>query len=442
MQEIIEIELPVSGLSLGMYVARLDRPWLGSGFFFQGFRIENSEQIEQLNERCKHVFVDLDRSHKDVGDHLRRLYQRAQDIDRTASSSPPLTRRRFSEWKPDAQEDEGNPEELNRFTATVYPDLTTFNDELEPARLAIEQFTELMQSAFSRLKADAVVDQVQIRDSVHAISQSMQRNPDALIWLSRLGKRDDYSFRHCINMSIWSIALGRQIGLPPDDLRLLGNGAIYCDLGKSQLPEAILQGTEGLDLEQLKLARKHVDHSLGILETMNVSHETIVTMVQQHHERYDGSGYPLGLTGHRIDLFARIIAIADTFDAMVSQRPYQGAQSVSAAVQELYRNRDVLYQNELVEEFIQSIGLYPAGSLVELNTGEVAIVVGESRRRRLRPRLMMLTDADKNHLDKHPTIDLMHNNMQDSGIQLNIRKDLAPGSYGLNPVDFFINPKA
>lgn len=184
-------------------------------------------------------------------------------------------------------------------------------------------------------------------------------------------------------------------------------------------------------------ARRHVDYSLEILDKLGGVHPTIHTMVAQHHERHSGTGYPVRLYKQQIDLYARIVAIADTFDALISERPHQSAVTVSEAISELYAQRDRGFQSQLVEEFIHAIGLYPAGSLVELSTGEVAIVVGESRFRRLRPKVMLLTDADKNKLEQHPLIDLMHNNLSESGDMVSIKKDLKAGSYGLQPSDYF-----
>ncbi len=440
--EEFELEISVSELKIGMYVARLDRPWLGSGFHFQGFQINGVEQIDQVASRCKHVYIDIDKSHKNVASLLRKIQRQqiARKLEEFGDSpnSPPLMPRQFSRWNPEAHMDDGPADELNPFTATVYEDTVAVEQELAPAKAVFEDFVSVMEETFRQVEHSSFVDQDVIRNSVHEVSNSIERNPDALIWLSRLGKHDDYTFRHCINMSIWSIALGRQIGLPPEDLKILGNGAVYCDLGKAKVPKHILESEDELTDEEKLEARRHVDYSLEILEGLDGVHPTIKTMVSQHHERHSGTGYPVRLYKHQIDLYARIVAIADTFDAMISERPHQPSVTVSDAVKELYAQRDRGFQSQLVEEFIHAIGLYPAGSLVELSTGEVAIVVGESRFRRLRPKVMLLTDPDKNHLEHHPLVDLMHNNLSESGEMVSIRKDLKPGTYGLNPSDYFI----
>ena len=158
----------------------------------------------------------------------------------------------------------------------------------------------------------------------------------------------------------------------------------------------------------------HVGHGLEILKECGVLNQDVIDIVAHHHERYDGSGYPNGLTRDEIPPFARIAAIVDTYDALTSNRHYAKAVSPSDAIKLLYEARDEDFQAELVESFIQAIGIYPAGTLVELSSGEVGVVVAEYRTRRLRPKVMLLLDANKNKLRNIKVIDLQETT-DDSG---------------------------
>jgi hypothetical protein len=163
-------------------------------------------------------------------------------------------------------------------------------------------------------------------------------------------------------------------------------------------------------------------------------------MVALHHERLDGSGYPAGLQGEAITLPGRIAAIVDSYDAMTSSRPYAKGLSTYDAVRELKRLSQTVFQSELVELFIQAVGVFPTGTLVELNSGEVAVVVTQNRFRRLRPQVMLLLDAQKKLRDNFELIDLqLYGKNNDAGNpELWITQGLEPGAHGLDPTEFFL----
>jgi len=159
-------------------------------------------------------------------------------------------------------------------------------------------------------------------------------------------------------------------------------------------------------------------------------------IVRGHHERLDGSGYPDGLAGTAIPLAGRMAAIVDTYHAMCSSRPHAVALSRHQALRRIYGARDTEFQGELVEQFQACLGVYPTGSLVELNTGEVAIVMVQNQARRLQPRVALLTRTDKTHLDDFTIVDLMR---QTDGVRREILRTLAAGSFGIDPREYFLS---
>ena len=208
---------------------------------------------------------------------------------------------------------------------------------------------------------------------------------------------------------------------------------MLCDIGKLKLPSDLIEKDGALDDSEISLIKTHVELSLGEISNAAGVNDEVYNIVAAHHERYNGQGYPNGLRGSEIAVMARIAAIADSYDAMTSQRVYSAAKSPVVAVKELYELRGKEYQPELIEEFIQAVGLYPAGTLVELTSGEVAVVVSENKMRRLRPRILKLLDNDKNPIKTSAIIDLALVTHDDSGDSINIAQSLEPGSFGINP---------
>lgn len=232
--------------------------------------------------------------------------------------------------------------------------------------------------------------------------------------------------------SIWTVALGRQLGLGKPDLRTLAVGGLLFDVGKLKVDKELLNNDRRLSEEEFGIVKQHVPLGVQSLRNGGVINPDILDMAAFHHERHSGRGYPKGLVGNDIPVFARIAGIVDSYDAMTSQRAYAKAMSPSQAIKALYEWRDVHFQAELVEEFIQAIGLYPAGTLVELSSGEVAIVVAESRSRRLKPTVMVVLDRDKKPVDDLDTIDLMKVTQTEDGQPLEIADSLEADAYGID----------
>ncbi|WP_439106719.1 HD-GYP domain-containing protein [Congregibacter sp.] len=399
------VKCGIGDLEVGMFVSELDRPWLGTPFLLQGFRIEDDSQIEQLREYCRYVFVDQLKS----GVALPKKKKIA-----------PVKR------KPGLRETA-----LAGRNLRPYYDKSTWKEEIPKAAAAFASLSETMSSIFKSGSTEASLDIPLITRSVRPMIQSISRNPDACIWLAQLKQRDDYTYQHSLATSVWAVALGRQLGLPADDLNSLAVGGLLVDIGKLQVDPELLHAHRRLEGRELEIVRDHVRLGAEMIENSDVN-EDVRAMVIHHHERHDGSGYPNGLYGDGIPVFARIAAIVDAFDAMTSHRNHAKAISPAAAIKILHDGRDKLFQAELVEEFIQAIGIYPAGTLVELSSGEVAVVAAECRARRLRPRVLLLLDADKKRLDQIRGLDLMSVTEDSRGQPLDIVNSLEPGAYGIS----------
>jgi HD-GYP domain-containing protein (c-di-GMP phosphodiesterase class II) len=258
------------------------------------------------------------------------------------------------------------------------------------------------------------------------------------MWLNRIRLKDDYVYSHSLGTAVWALALGRHLNLDRDTLKAVGLGAMLLDVGKTRVKTELLQKTGALTPEEHAELRRHVEYGLEIVNSVTGVDASVVTMIAGHHERFDGKGYPNGIAGEDIPLVSRIGSIVDCYDAMISVRAYAKQVSTYDAIRELNRLSGTWFHPEMVEQLIQAIGVFPTGTLVQLNTGEVGVVVGQSPFRRMRPEVMLLLDADKQLRTEFTTIDLQSQQNGKDGPAVWIERGLEPGAFGLDPAEYFL----
>jgi HD-GYP domain-containing protein (c-di-GMP phosphodiesterase class II) len=405
----LEIKLPTSQVGKGMYVARLDRPWTETPFPFQGFKIDQDIQIRKLREYCQHVYIDADKG----------VVPTITEMGGPAPLPPGVA-----------------PVPLPR-PQVIYQHESQLNDEIQVAKEVRTAVARAVDEVFSTAASGQRPDLETISGTVSDMERSMLRNPDAFLLLNKMRRQDSYTYSHSIHCGAYAIAFGRQLGLPPAQIHELALGAMLFDLGKIKLPKGLLEKRGDLVATEFAVIKMHVKHSLDLLQDCpGISPQTIA-MIATHHERFDGSGYPKGIRGGEIPLFGRMAGIVDFFDAVTSVRPHAPNTSPHEAIKSLYRYRNTLFQDELIEQFIQTLGVYPVGTLVELSNGEVGIIVGQNRARRLRPRVLVVLDSDKTELTTPPVRDLMLEE-EDAEQPLYIQKCLEPGTYNVHPDDYYL----
>ena len=406
-----EVRISVQGLALGMFVSRLDRPWLDSPFPLEGLALESEDDVAKLKRICSHVWVDTGRGR-----------------------SPEL---RFFEFESLPRGD-GGKEEFERLRKARWTIESGFTAELARADGIHASLEAGIAEVMRDLEAGKRLDLERLKDGVEAMVDSILRNPTAFVWLAQMKQADTYTYQHALGCAIWSASLGRHLGLERGELGVLAMGGLLSDIGKSRLPAALLVKPEPLSPDEVELVRDHVRHSLEIVATApDLSHE-VVAIVATHHERYDGSGYPNGLRGTDIPIFGRIVGMVDSYDAMTSVRPYASNRSPHDAVNELYRHRGTQFQAELVEQFIQNCGIYPIGTLVELSDGTVGVITEVHSLKRLRPRIMLLLGPDKSPMPKFREINLGEVERNAEGVPLMVKRGLPFGAFGLDPAELFL----
>ncbi len=430
-----ERKVQVSDLKPGMYISRLDRPWLESPFPFQGFMLENWEQVDEVRNACEYVYVE--EGEVDGADIRRKptlvtpqSQKREQDKFSIRHRSP---RQQHADNEPPSAWSQSlglQPGELPE----RQPVKKRLQEELRAARPLIKQTHELVRQQILDARNGRSLDMPATRESVAKITDSIISNPDALLCLSALKKRDEYTYLHSLSVCILSISFGRYLELPEETLLELGFGAFLHDIGKMQIPDSVLNKPGRLDQDEMEIMRKHPEFGIEIVDGSERIPDSSRNVIYSHHERLDGSGYIEGVSGSKINPLTHIVSVCDTYDAIISHRPYKYANSPLDATAELYRTRGRFFDADLVYKFIGFIGVYPVGSLVELNTNEVGVVI-ENTNDRLRPKLLILLDSNHERLDQPYPLDLVRTRQTSSGRRLDITRSLETGAYGLDPFE-------
>ncbi len=350
-------KLHISELQIGMWVSKLDRDWLETPFLMQGFLVESMEDIETLAEFCEHVWVDV------------REEQWVDNFSNKTLKNTPK-RQRYINKIPVREENQkvfGVYREARRITKSL----------LDEARLS------------------SVINTEQAKGLVNECVDSILRNADALMWMSKIRSQDEYTAEHCLNVCILSIAFARQLGYAENELHDIGMCGLLHDVGKMKVPLEILNKPGRLTDEELKIMKRHTTYGRNLLMSAGSGAAQAVDVAWSHHERMDGKGYPRGLTDSKIGRYARIIAIVDAFDAMTAHRVYKPAFPATKALKIIFHERGTHYDKELTEVFLKTVGLYPPGSVVELVNGEIGLVVETNPRYRQLPKVIILRDANK-----------------------------------------------
>ncbi len=435
-----ELQVAVKDLEIGMYVSRLDRPWLETPFLFQGFPIQEQEDILQLQRHCRHVFVDV--AQTDGAVDLETLRQRTGKAKNEGESTLSLPAYRPARPKPNKNQDvraRSASRDKVPDKGAVYADIGQVRHEIARARQKHEKASVLVKEIMDNLTSGGKLDVKAAQAAAQPIVKSVMRNQSAMAWLVRMRQTSDYLYNHSVSSAIWATVFARHIGLPKETIEAAGLGAMLLDIGKTRLPSQILDKPGPLTDAEMAIARTHVEYSVEILEESGGVDPQVVAMVRTHHERHDGSGYPQGLAGQDIPILGRIAGIVDYYDAVTSKRPYADAVSSYDCLRSLNKMAGNAYQAAMVEQFIQSIGFFPPGTLVQLNDRSVAVVVAQNRRHRLKPEIILVLDPEHNRRRDFPLIDLqMQVKSRYTNEELYIDKGLEPGSFGIDPSEFFL----
>ena len=250
---------------------------------------------------------------------------------------------------------------------------TSLGDEIPRARSvyadAFEHIRELMSDTQGK-----PVDMTAARPCVEAVIQSLNRNRDALIALTKLKKNDKDTHTHSVNVAIIAIAYAQYLGLPQDKLPLVGLAGLFHDYGKIFIPQVVLNAPRKLTPAERTVMQAHVELGHAHLAREQDANHEILQGVMQHHEKYNGTGYPNRLKGNTISIYGLILSLSDHYDALSSQRVYKDPMPANVALAVMYKMRNQVWAPGYVERFIKMLGIYPTGTPVQLSNGERGVV--------------------------------------------------------------------
>ncbi|QTN42273.1 HD-GYP domain-containing protein [Marinobacter salsuginis] len=416
-QEIVETQVDVAELAIGMHVTRLDRPWEETDFLIQGFVIKDQADIDALRAQCSFVFIEgrvekartpqeaTSRNGQRSG--LLGLFKRKSAPEPTPKA-PPVPRKRVTY--------------INKVDAGA---------EMATARIRFKDAQDTAKSIMSGLRVGRTLDINNARKVVKGCVESVLRNENALMLLTKIKHQDAYTAEHCINVSILCAAFGKHLGLLHGEIESLALCGLLHDVGKTKIPDEILNKPGALTPKEFELMRHHTTHGRTILMGTSHSLNTAVDVAFSHHERMDGSGYPRGLSDHQIPYFAKIVGLVDTYDAITSDRVYDKGRASMQALDIIHKHRGTQFDAELADQFIQLIGIYPPGSIVEMVNGEVGIVIESRPDHKLKPCVLLVREADRSRMNPYRTVDLKASAEDAAGEVYRIAREVPDGTYDI-----------
>lgn len=363
----MKVMIDTKDLQKGMYVSELDRPWLESPFLFQGFRITNTEELNLLAETCEYVFVETEKSAVEIPEHLSIMPMRSED----------------------------SKQKIKSYIKKPKPYTTSFEKEYPKAKHLYKKAQKKVHGLYNDIRVGKSLNVREVKDTVTTLVDSVIRHPDALLLLAMLQDRTDKSITHAVNVCTLAVTFGRSLGFDKEQLTELGLGALLHDVGEVKVPKEVLQDFANCDQEDIRRFQDHTSYGAAILHNTQDLPASAINIARDHHERANGTGYPQNLKMNQLDVFTMIVAIVDVYDNVTSGMYGIPAMSCTEALKNIYVWREDLFDPLLVERFIQCLGIYPLGSIVELNSGDIGIVISINPDTRLFPKIMLVRNSKK-----------------------------------------------
>ncbi len=374
-------KVSVAQLRPGMFIHDLNCGWMDHPFLTNKFEIKEMELIRRIGELgIKEVYIDTSKG-ADVCDAPTQeevqsaLQQRMERV----SAPPPAAAPKVT-----VREERSYAERVEREASKVVT--SVMNDIRLGKQIEVERVSHVVDSMVS----------------------SIFRNPHAMMSLGRIREMDKYTFEHSVSVGVLMISFARELGLEREVIQEIGVGALLHDIGKIRTPDHILNKPGKLTDEEFTIMRQHVVLSREILEQSSGVSPTAIAVAAQHHERYDGTGYPNRLKGDEISVYGQMAAIVDVYDAISADRCYRKGEEPTAVLRKMLEWSKFHFNEALVHQFIRCVGIYPVGSLVKLESGRLAVVMEPGEKGPLFPVVRVVYDTTKGRFITPRDIDLSH----------------------------------
>jgi putative nucleotidyltransferase with HDIG domain len=365
----------VSQLQPGMYIHDLNCDWMSHPFLRQRFRIESDAQIAETGLR--EVYIDTDKG-SDVSD---------------APTAAEVTASLQVQMEQAAE-------------APAPAKAASVGEELGRARKVFGEANRVVRSLMRDARLGNQVSLESVEPVVENVTASILRNGSALLSLTRIKSKDDYTFLHSVSVCALLVSFCRVADFDAAGIREAGIGGLLHDIGKMKTPDAILNKPGKLTDEEFAVMKSHAVESRNILLATPGISKAAVEVAGQHHERWDGSGYPDRLKGEQISRIGQMAAICDVYDAITSDRCYHKGMAPTEAMRKIFEWSRFHFNPDLTQRFMRSIGIYPVGSLVKLESGRLALVLEQGEGNLLSPKVRVIFDARHGHYLKPEDIEL------------------------------------
>ncbi|MDD5301082.1 MAG: HD-GYP domain-containing protein [Gallionella sp.] len=359
------IKISINQLKIGMYVNDLNYVWQKHPFAWQCFTIEDAATLNKiLGSGIAEIYIDT---------------SRGADVDAVEAGTV------------EAEEPLCEP-------SAILPDIISRISPVEEFRRAKELYSnanKLMQGLMKDVRLGKQIELEQCEPIIDSIIGSMFRSPSALLPLAQMKTVDEYTFQHSVSVAALAVAFGRVMDMPHDEIKALALGGLLHDVGKAKVPTSILNKSGKLDDAEFAVMKRHVSNTAALLKDAKGINEITFNAATQHHERYDGTGYPHGLKSDQISLHGQMLAIVDVYDAITSIRVYHKGMPPTEALRKMFEWGGAHFNAKLVQAFIKGIGIYPAGSLVRMESERLGIVREVVPDKLLQPVVQLIYDCKK-----------------------------------------------
>ncbi len=401
-------KLDCKDLALGMFVIELDRPWQDTPFPVNGFHLYKFDQIQSLRVLCNYVYIDTFRG----AGHRKNKAENLTILSSARKRAPEST-------------------DLN-VNNEVYPRTKTVKQEIDKAAHLYCQLNNKLNDVIKNVRDHSPLNIKGLHKVAGETIDCVIRNPDAFIWVLNINKQGNCILTQSIRASIWATIFACHVGFARNDIEALFMGTFLADIGMAKFPPEFVTKSGPFTRKEYLTYRRHVRIGVDILGAEESIDPRVVSIIRAHHERHDGLGFPGKQCGDQIPRLARVANLAYSYERLL-KRSSANDQSPASAISRLYKQRKLKFAEQLVFEFIKALGMFPAGSVVELENGSIGIVTEQNPNQRLTPKIVVITTSRKQRLKKFLPInqDASKNQRTTKLITRSLRR----GSYKTDPAE-------